>query len=488
MPLPRLALPAVMAALVWGSPAATAQSEEFERGHAAATVELIGALEEVAAWCTKKKLFASRAGLYRSILEFDDDHEQARRGLGYKRDREGAWVAPRKPRVPRDFDKRALEEFPSRRREVVAAFRNRVLELLAEHEEELDVARARSVRDQLLVLDPDDEVVRSGRGEVRRGEGWVLGETPRATERRGGFSPLARALLEGVPAPVAVQPNAREAAFGIEWTACLTGGGVRILGTCPPDELARVLRVLLAQRSFVNEILGLEAEFPSRFTAYALTGADQGRRFVEAHPDADESIRRFMDELVAGAVPGSHDVASWCDESANRLDSLARLGLQFLLGDAFGIDGDQGWAFEGFGLYITRELVGTRLTWFVKPSDYLLPEEDAALRRRLLQHETDWYVEAARILAGERPPKLVYTLGRSVNTLTTEDMLLSYVLAAYLLEARPKEAISILGRIGNGEVSTVVVEQVLGLDLAELGRRLRRWLDERIAEERAAED
>ncbi|HJP03213.1 MAG TPA: hypothetical protein QF764_15730 [Planctomycetota bacterium] len=466
---------------------ASAQVEEFEAAHADAVGELVGGLEELAGWCTRKKLYGARAGVWRSVLGFDDGHEQARRGLGYKRNRDGEWVAPRKPRVPRDFDKRALEEFPARHLKVALAFRDRVLRLLEEHESELEIGRARAVREQLLVLDPDDAVVRKGRGEVRVGERWVLGETSRAVERRGTFSPLARELLAAAPGPVTVAPSARERAFGLEWTACLSAGGVRVLGTCPREELERIMRVLLAQRSFVNQVLGLEADFPSRFTAYALTDADQGRRFIAAHPDADERIRRFMEKLVAGAIPGSHDVAAWCDSPEKRLDGLARLGLQYLLGDAFRIDGDHGWAFEGFGLYITRELVGTRLTWFVKPSDYLLPEEDAALRSRLLQPGSDWFVEAARILAGERSPKLIYALGRSVNSLTTEDMLLSYVLAAYLVEARPEEAVVLLRRIGAGESSQAAVESVLDLDLAQLGRRLRRWLDERIAEERSAD-
>ena len=78
-------------------------------------------------------------------------------------------------------------------------------------------------------------------------------------------------------------------------------------------------------------------------------------------------------------------------------------------------------------------------------------------------------------------------VGRSVNSLTTEDMLLSYVLAAYLVEARPEEAVVLLRRIGAGESSQAAVESVLDLDLAQLGRRLRRWLDERIAEERSAD-
>ena len=325
---------------------ASAQVEEFEAAHADAVGELVGGLEELAGWCTRKKLYGARAGVWRSVLGFDDGHEQARRGLGYKRNRDGEWVAPRKPRVPRDFDKRALEEFPARHLKVALAFRDRVLRLLEEHESELEIGRARAVREQLLVLDPDDAVVRKGRGEVRVGERWVLGETSRAVERRGTFSPLARELLAAAPGPVTVAPSARERAFGLEWTACLSAGGVRVLGTCPREELERIMRVLLAQRSFVNQVLGLEADFPSRFTAYALTDADQGRRFIAAHPDADERIRRFMEKLVAGAIPGSHDVAAWCDSPEKRLDGLARLGLQYLLGDAFRIDGDHGWAFE----------------------------------------------------------------------------------------------------------------------------------------------
>ena len=62
---------------------ASAQVEEFEAAHADAVGELVGGLEELAGWCTRKKLYEARAGVWRSVLEFDDGHEQARRGLGY---------------------------------------------------------------------------------------------------------------------------------------------------------------------------------------------------------------------------------------------------------------------------------------------------------------------------------------------------------------------------------------------------------------------
>ena len=51
------------------------------------------------------------------------------------------------------------------------------------------------------------------------------------------------------------------------------------------------------------------------------------------------------------------------------LDAV-RLGLAWLFYDAYGVWLKHGMLFEGLGLYLTRELIGTRLTWFVQPSQY----------------------------------------------------------------------------------------------------------------------
>ena len=59
-----------------------------------------------------------------------------------------------------------------------------------------------------------------------------------------------------------------------------------------------------------------------------------------------------------------------------------------------------------------------------------------------------------------------------------EDLLVAYVLSAYLLEGRPDDVPRILRRIGAGEHPVRVFEDVMGFSVPVLEGRLRRWLDE----------
>ena len=131
------------------------------------------------------------------------------------------------------------------------------------------------------------------------------------------------------------------------------------------------------------------------------------------------------------------------------------------------------------GVYLTRELVGTRLTWYVKPSEYLVEEDDNALRARMLDTRSNWMNEALKVLESEERPNLALLLGRDVNQLTTEDLLYSYVLCAYLLEAEGDRFPRILTKIGEGSPSVEVLEEVLELSLPKLEERVIRWLKER---------
>ena len=201
--------------------------------------------------------------------------------------------------------------------------------------------------------------------------------------------------------------------------------------------------------------------------------------FLEKHPKSEGAYREFLETLEGSGIQGSHDMAHWGEAEAMRLDELVRLALGWLLYDAFKITADVAWVHEGVGLYMTRELVGTRLTWFVKPSEYLKPREEQALRARLLKPGTNWMDEAQRMLAREHSPKLAFVMGKRVDNMTPEDMLYAYVMAAYLLEGRPAEAPALLAKIGAGTPSAVAVQEVLGIDVRQLDERVRRWLGER---------
>ena len=145
--------------------------------------------------------------------------------------------------------------------------------------------------------------------------------------------------------------------------------------------------------------------------------------------------------------------------------------------DAYGVSGQNGWAWEGMGLYLVYQLTGTRKTYFIDRQAYARTSQ-TTLWPKLQDPQTDWLVEGRALLAGAAAPGLEFLLGRSVDTMRDEDLLVAYVLSAYLLEGRPDDVPRILRRIGAGEHPVRVFEDVMGFSVPVLEGRLRRWLDE----------
>ena len=122
--------------------------------------------------------------------------------------------------------------------------------------------------------------------------------------------------------------------------------------------------------------------------------------------------------------------------------------------------------------------MGTRLTFFIRPSTYLQGNQGPDLSKRLQAKGADWYGLLADLLATERPPKLAFMLGKDVNGIEERELLLAHGLAAWLVEARPEQARVIFGRVGSGEDSARVLEEVLGMRLPDIEKHLARWADE----------
>ena len=93
-----------------------------------ARIDLVEELEQLAKWCTKKKLIGSRNHVFELILRFDADHETARKWLRYTK-RDGKWVRLKEYREPKNYDRDALPAFRRRKQEIAERFRSRLLGL-----------------------------------------------------------------------------------------------------------------------------------------------------------------------------------------------------------------------------------------------------------------------------------------------------------------------------------------------------------------------
>lgn len=458
---------------------ASAQDAVLLQRRAAARSALVERLEDFASWCNANKLYLDRNRAFGIILRFDPEHARAHRGLGHRRTRQ-EWREPAEPLVVENFAGPALSELDAHWERVMGDFDDATLALLESPASVLPRAQREELLADVLSVDPDNPLVHAACGEVEHGSRWVLGETLQAKERRRVLKQLVRASLERVPDPKQLEPTPSERGLGVPWKHVLATRSVRVLCSGELAEAVRAVQVAHAMGSFFRAVFGVEHELPGDYRVYHLADTGQKESFLGNHSAIEPDAREFLGRLVGTGIPGSWDVAQWDEKVTRRLDGTARHTLASHLRLAYGIDVRHGWVWEGFGLFLTRHLIGTRLTWFISPdSKGYLVDESSSLEVKLQASDANWMNLGYRMLREGRAPRLGILLGHDVNAMSPEDLLYSYVLAAYLIEGRTEETPEILRRVGAGEPSATVLEETLDLSLGQLEKRLLRWLSER---------
>ena len=453
-----------------------AQLEGFEARRAEARELLLEGLEEHGEWLRGKRLFVERERVLGQILALDPENGEALRALGWTKDKTGTWTPPKKPKTFKNYGTGALEEVPERYLDSIAPYLEAMRALLA-HAELSKEQRAALVED-FLVASPDDAALRAERGEVKAGERWILAETAASVERRGEIGALAKRALQEVPAPEAAIPTSRETQMGT-WSKVLVTPVGRILGTVPDEELAQAARELPASLAFFRAMLAEGASLPQPLTVVLLAGPEQRAPFLARHPTLrPEAIARL--EGTSGTwIDEVNDIVYWTEVEEYRRDGVVRLLINRLLEGTHRIGLSHAWAHEGVGLYLTEALVGTRLTWFVPGLD---ADGGSELRTTLLG-SSDWR-RVALERAG-RGSKLRDVVAKPAAQFTADDLLRSYLFAAFLFEAHSEAVVDVLRGVGVGKDARRVIEQVLGRDLDDLDARLDRWLFETKVQEEA---
>lgn len=454
-----------------------AQRADFEARREAARAELRGALEGYVEWCQASNLFNERRKACELLLELEPAHTAALKTLGYTRDKSGAWQPPAKPKAFRDFDKQALAEAPARWRAATEGYVQAMLGLLEAGE--LSAEQREQAAAEALRFDPDNARLHGLLGDVASDKGWVLPETLRAKAQRELLRGHVKQALEGavsVAVPVALSERERKIPLRFEAVAA---PGLRVVGTASKDELQLTAQAVLALESFLQAVFTSDHELPLDTTVFLLSDPAQRAPFVAHHPSIPPDERAAYERLEGGGVQGTNDFAFWTGDMQRRIDGSVRLVLGYWLSGAFQIDVRQGWVYEGFGLFLTRALVRTRMTWLAEPASVGDPQQGVVLRQRLLDPATNWMDESLRLLQEKRQPPLGELFKKSALQLTTEDVLTSYTLATYLLEAHPEIVPKLLSRLGTGYSASAAFQEGLGMDLATFERHLARWLKER---------
>jgi hypothetical protein len=464
----------IVSLLAMSMPAIAQEPSDYETGHKAAQVELVKRLEGLADWCSSKELFQERDRVWRSILALDANNAAARKGLRFARNPDGSWQEPA-PRESKNRNPKALEELPAKRAAATDAFREALLALLAKEPESSPLRR--TAYDEILAVDPDDKVVHGLRGEKELDAKWVLQETWQAKKRRAEIKDFAKAALASAAKIEKLEPTAIEKDLGVRWSTTLKSEGVRVLSTGDEAEARRTAELVQAAGPFFRAVFACDTPHQEDWTAYVLSRPGEQDAFLDRFPGLMPDFRAFLKNVVGCRFPGQPRIAYWDKDPARRLDGSVRQTINDFLNRAFGLTMNHGWAWEGFGLYLTREITATRFTWFIQPAP---GGKYNAMRARLMSPDANWMNEALTLLGSNDHPKLAALLENDVNRMGIEDMLYAYALAAYMLEGRPEETPEVLREMGLIKQTTAqAIQNVLHMDTAQVEERLYRWLTER---------
>jgi hypothetical protein len=464
-----------------------AQASALARGEPtqvkAVHAELRTKLHGLAKYCTSAKLFGSRYDVYELLISIWPDDAEARRSNGYTQEGIG-WSAQGRKR-PRNMKAAGLPTLKAMQAELADWY----LEATAEAVRTMDTGDAAAWKGRALreavQLAPDYEALRTRNGEVfakgpKGKKQWLLVESVRSRTRRPALRKVAKQALKKVPKPKKTSPSAQDEHSSVTWKVALATGRGRILGLPPEAEVAQALVNCEATFPVFEEAFGITSPGPARYTVYVFDQISKGNVFMAGRPGVTESWLKFVAPLVACWMPKSNGVIVKSPEPDVRLEGAPRQVLGSQVSASFGLTSKQGWAVEGFDLYLVWLLTDTRLLNSVRQSQYGEKPEQVDLAKKLKAQGTDWLAEARTLVNGRFAPDLRLLLGKTVNTLTPEDILYSYVFAMYLLEGHRDKLppfLRAIPRVRKAGYDAIFGEH-LGFDVATVQARVKRWLME----------
>ena len=459
-----------------GSHNKDSHNDEFGACRVRCNKELIKRLERHASWCRGRKVFGEYAKTLRLILEVDPQNKTALKGLGYKK-RGGEWLPPKVEKTFNNRNEKALAEVPERLEQAIRPLVDCKERWVREGELNKD-DRCLALAD-ILRVDPSNAFVAKAGVDVRAAAAQVLPETVVAKDRREALKALVVEGFKNAPESFEGELLDADEALGVEWLGVVESPSMRVVYATTFEEADRLLHALHATESLFRELFPKRRGLPMGLTVYLMETETQKALFLENHPRVTDKNRDYLAQLGGSGIQGSNDFAFWSGDEQRRADGIVRIALGWMFIGGFGFSVETGWAYEGLGLYLTRALVRTRLNWTAQADPSVTPTEDFKLRTRLLLAETNWMEEARLMWTAGRAPDLEELLRKNVNELSTEDILASYVLAAYLLEGQPEKADHFLRLSGTKMPIKEQIERAFGWDPETLCERAGRWLSER---------
>jgi len=452
--------------------------EELRRG---STEQATADLVKLAEWCKGKKLYRSRLDVYRKILELDPDHAIARRKLRFVKGKDGKWERLRPLPETRDRKPQYYEELAAKRKRIGAMYAAPLLALVKKSGATTPDATRERVLREIYLLDPDHKGARAANGEVHDGKRWVLRETQTAAVRRLVLRTKVRELLGELPVGKKVEPTEEEKAYGVDWKASLQGTTWRLLYAADAFEAPGCLRVADATDGVFEAVFGIGTVHLAGRRILMMDDAAKYEKVITAAPHMTKEYLEYVKQLSSCWLPRSRTCVSNKPFPDWRMEICARQPFGLMLDEYFEVAPRHGWVWDGVGLYLTHALTGFRRSTFVRVTRYAEDEKNKPEQRlwgELLPTNADWFAIAAQRIENGKTPDWKLMLSKDVNQMEVNDLLFSFVLAAYLVEAQADHLPGILKEVGENKASADVLQAMLGMRLSRLEQRVYRWVRE----------
>jgi hypothetical protein len=383
--------------------------------------------------------------------------------------------------MPKTSD-RGVDKYPElaeRRREIAQLYAASLLGMIKKGGATMSLTTRQRVLDEIFLLNPDHAGARAANREVKMGSRWVLEETRTAATQRRQIRTWAREALANAPKQSVFEPTKEEQAFGVKWKAMVAGSGWRMLSSAPAYEAPNCLRVADATDYLFERVFEMGGVmFPGR----RIMMTDDRNVFhgiLRRAPGMTPKRFEHSKGLGSTWLPDSNTFVAGKSDAEARLEVCSRQPLGMLFKEYFNLSTRHGWAWEGFGLYLTHKLTGYRRSTFVRVTRYATEERNHAeekLWAELAPIRSNWFAVARRRIDARATPDWKLMLAKDVNQMEMRDLLFSYMLSAYLAEAHTDKLPDILKEIGENKDGADVLQRALGMPLALLAQRVNRWV------------
>lgn len=472
------------------------------------------ALEALADWCTKKKLYGKRDDVYERLLTFDPEHAKARKKLRYKKTPDEGWVQHERYKRPRNMAKKGQQEADEKLAAILGAHAAKQIALAREARSIADLLWARSLlaalhsrlpgRDDITPAERDlalrylaatkdkglvdemvatetwlrerygtDLVVRDALGEVEREGLWVLQESARTLDAVAGLEAVLAEARKVKPQPS--DPTRVEAKIELPWNQAVATKHVRVAGTANAEQLVKTAIACEAAGALFAKALGKAPAWRADLRIYLFAGEKERATFLQGYPVVENPTIKHQDKLDLVYADGQA-LAIRKLLPRGQLDLAVNEVLNMLLSDTFlGHETPLAWHAEGIARYLSWMLTNTRMAIAVSnkyagdAQDRAVPDADSAWLPHVRKH------------LDRGPAGLQLLLGKGTDAFTARDALMAYGFSIYLIEGFDGLAGSFVAEHWRSKDVDATCRDLLAMPRAVVEHRLKRWLDEVMA-------